>query len=239
MQTICAIARINRPGVVVAACAAMRVRSVFRCWLLLVAAVMSRRAAADNVTIAIGVAEATSGIAAAGQLDVRLGRATVTARVDTRQTLLVGIDATVVRDQGETGWDAACVDTLRVEAATTRCWTHAVHHDSRITIARTFGAAAGVRRDGDRYDVVAALRLYPIARAMIEAAVTGPIAGRDEMFVHHARFAPGWYLRGQWGLSVLRVGGELGMTGLASRSDGGSPRADTYGLVTLAVVVGL
>jgi hypothetical protein len=203
-------------------------------------ALASRPAAADHLLISAGVGESTDGLVIAGDVELRRGAATASARIDHGATLLVGYDLAQAERVSVARWDDGCLASLRA-ASTSRCWDAAVHGESRVAIERALGGAVGVRRDGDRLDAVAALRVYPTSDLLadvIELAATLPVAGRDAMYVHHARFAPGWFARVEWRLSLVRIGGEVGMTGLATRS-AGATSADAYAIATLAVAVGL
>lgn len=209
-------------------------------------ALAGRPAAADHLLISAGVGESTDGLALAGDVELRSGAATASARIDHGATLLVGYDLAQAERVAVARWDDHCLASLRAvrearEAPMSRCWDAAVHGEPRVAIERALGGAVGVRRDGDRLDAVAALRLYPTSDLLadvIELAATLPVAGRDAMYVHHARFAAGWFARAQWRLSLVRIGGEVGMTGLATRT-AGATRADAYAVATLAVAVGL
>lgn len=200
-------------------------------------AAASGSAAADRVLIAAGVGASTGGPQLAGDLELRLGAAMASARSEHGQTVLVGFDLANTRRTDAARWDDACVSRLRAVAATARCWDGAVQRESHVT-GRALGGALGVRRDGGRLDAVAELRLHPMTDLadVIELGATLPVAGRDEMYIDHARLSPGWYARTQWRISLLRFGGEVGMTGLASRTSG-TPRADAYAIATLAVAV--
>jgi hypothetical protein len=190
--------------------------------------------------ISAGVGESTDGLAIAGDVELRRGAATASARIDHGATLLIGYDLAQAERVTVARRDDGCLASLRA-ASTSRCWDGAVRGEPRVAIERALGGAVGVRRDGDRLDAVAALRLYPTSDRLadvIELAATLPVAGRDAMYVHHARFAAGWFARAQWRLSLVRIGGEVGMTGLATRT-AGTTSADAYAIATLAVAVGL
>ncbi|HEX3478763.1 MAG TPA: hypothetical protein VHT91_27265 [Kofleriaceae bacterium] len=196
-------------------------------------------AAADRLLIAAGVGASAAGPQLAGDLELRLGAAMASARSEHGQTVLIGFDLANTRRTDAARWDDACVARLRAVAATARCWDGAVQREPRVT-GRALGGALGVRRDGGRLDAVGELRLHPMADLadVIELGVTLPVAGSDAMYIDHARLSPGWYVRTQWRLSLLRFGGEVGMTGLATRTSG-TPRADAYAIATLAVAVAL
>ncbi|TMQ21672.1 MAG: hypothetical protein E6J91_02275 [Deltaproteobacteria bacterium] len=192
--------------------------------------------------IAAGVGESAAGPAPAGDLELRLGGATASARFEHGALLLVGYDLAVARRASAARWDDRCLAALRAEAATARCWDGVVRDEPRAVIERALGAAIGVRRDAGRLDAVAALQLRPTADLLadvIELAATVPVAGRDAMYVHHARFAAGWFARAQWRVALVRIGGEVGMTGLATRAADGSVRADAYAIATFAAAVTL
>jgi hypothetical protein len=230
------------PGASVALAAAMSRTTLQIALGGLVVALAGRPAAADHLLISAGVGASADGPAIAGDVELRVGATTASARIDHGETLLVGLDLAQARRTTAVRWDDACLTALRAAQATARCWDGAAHGEPRVTIERALGGAIGVRRDGDRIDAVAALRLYPTADLMadvIELAATLPIAGRDEMYVHHARFAAGWLVRAQWRISLVRIGGEVGMTGLATRTAAGTTSADAYAMATLAVAVGL
>jgi hypothetical protein len=197
-------------------------------------------AAADRLLIAAGVGASAGGPQLAGDLEVRLGAAMASARSEHGQTVLIGFDLANTRRTDAARWDEACVSRLRGAAASARCWDGAVERESHVVIERALGGALGVRRDGGRFDAVGELRLHPMTDLadVIELGATLPVAGGDQMYVNHARLSPGWYLRTQWRISLLRFGGEVGMTGLASRTSG-TPRADAYAIATLAVAVAL
>ena len=205
---------------------------------MLALAAASGSAAADRLLIAAGVGASAGGPQLAGDLEVRLGAAMASARSEHGQTVLVGFDLANTRRTDAARWDDACVRRLRAAAA--RCWDGAARRESHVVIERALGGALGVRRDGGRLDAVGELRLHPMADLadVVELGATLPVAGRDEMYIHHARLSPGWYARAQWRISLLRFGGEVGMTGLASRTSG-TPRADAYAIATLAVAVAL
>jgi hypothetical protein len=207
---------------------------------LLALAAASGSAAADRLLIAAGVGASAGGPQLAGDLEVRLGAAMASARSEHGQTVLVGFDLANTRRTDAARWDDACVSRLRAVAATARCWDGAVQRESHVVLERSLGGALGVRRDGGRLDAVGELRLHPTTDLadVIELGATLPVAGRDEMYIHHARLSPGWYARTQWRRSLLRFGGEVGMTGLASRTSG-TPRTDAYAIATLAVAVAL
>lgn len=208
---------------------------------MLALAVASRSAAADRLLIAAGLGTSAGGPQLAGDLEVRLGSAMASARSEHGQTVLIGFDLATAHRTDAARWDDACVRRLRAVAATARCWDGAVQRESHVVTERALGGALGLRRDGDRFDVVGELRLHPTSDAIadvIELGATLPVAGRDAMYVNHARLSPGWYARTQWRISLLRFGGEVGMTGLATRTSG-TPRADAYAIATLAVAVAL
>jgi len=195
-----------------------------------------------HAMIAAGGAESTTGMALAGELELRLGAATATARLDHGETVLVGLDFAIARRRVSARWDDACVHALEARAATAPCWSAAAVHAPETVVERRLGAAIGVRRDGGRTDAVLALRLHPTRDRLadvIELGVTAPVAGKDLMYVNHARYAPGWLVRSEWRLGVVRLGGEAGMTGQAGRTGDGTPRASAYALVTLALAVEL
>jgi hypothetical protein len=235
------------PGASVAVPAAMSHTSLRIALGGIAVALVGRPAAADHLLISAGVGESADGPALAGDVELRMGAATASARIDHGATLLVGYDLAQARRITAARWDDGCIATLRAlralqAASTSRCWDAAVHSEPRVAIDRALGGALGVRRDGDRLDAVAALRLYPTSDLLadvIELAATLPVAGRDAMYVHHARLAAGWFARAQWRLSLVRIGGEVGMTGLATRSAAGTTSADAYAIATLAVAVGL
>lgn len=221
-------------------------------------AVLGRTAAADHLLISAGVGESGDGAALIGDLAVRLGGATATARIDHGTALLIGYDLVVARRPVLARWDDRCLAALRAESATARCWDAAVQGATQgptqgvtqgVTpgvaqgvIDRALVGALGVRRDAGRIDALAAVQIHPTADLLgdvIELAATVPVAGRDEMYVHHARFAPGWYARAAWRFAVVRVGGEAGMTGLATRSADGTTHAEVYAIATLALAVEL
>jgi hypothetical protein len=229
-------------GASVAVAAAMSRTSIGFVSLAVALALVSRTAAADHLLIAAGVGESADGPSLAGDLELRLGGATVSGRSDHGAALLVGYDLAVARRAILARWEDRCVAALRAESATTRCWDGAVRGEPRVVIERALGGAIGVRRDAGRLDAIAALRLYPtsdLIADVIELAATVPVAGRDEMYVHHARFAAGWYARAQWRLALVRIGGEVGMTGLATRGADGAVHTDAYAIATLALAVEL
>lgn len=207
------------------------------------AVALARPAAADDhAMLAAGGAETDRGPGFAGELEARSARVSATARFDHGATLLAGIDVGIERERLTPRWNERCVATLREHAPADRCWVGAPGAPARIVMRRVLAVAAGVRRDGSRYDVVGELRIHPVEDQLadvIELGITAPLVAGDAMYVHHARYAPGWLARAQWRLAMVRVGGEVGMTGLAQRDASGTPRPETYALATLAIAVEL
>jgi hypothetical protein len=192
--------------------------------------------------VAAGGSAADAGLGVAAEVEARMDRLSAAARFDHGATLLAGFDVGLEREQLAPRWDDRCVTTLREHAATERCWTGGHPAAGRIIMRRALAVAAGVRRDGSRYDAIGELQIHPARDQLadvIELGVTAPLARGDMMYVHHARYAPGWLARAQWRFAMVRIGGELGMTGLATRDAMGSPRADTYALATLTLAVEL
>lgn len=214
---------------------------------LVVTAIGPRVAAADSVLVAAGAGASTDGWLGRGELAGRLGRATGAVRIDTaeRVTAIVGVAPRVTRrHEIATRWGADCMARLRTdraEAGHARCWADRVQ---RVGVTRAehgwLGVIVGARRDGQRTEAITALRIHPTADVLgdvLELGVSAVVAGRDRLFVHHARFAPGWYARAQLRFWHVIIGGEVGASGLASRTETGAFRAELSASATLGVGV--
>lgn len=214
---------------------------------IVAATVWPQAAAADSVLIAAGAGASTDGWIGRGELGGRLGRASGAIRFDTteRVTALVGVGPRVTRRREiATRWGADCMARLRAEgpgSSDTRCWAERVQ---RVAVTRAdhgwLGVVAGARRDGRRTEAITAIQIHPTTDVLgdvLELGVSAVVAGRDRLFVHHARFAPGWYARAQLRIWHVIIGGEVGASGLASRTETGAFRAEIDASATLGVGV--
>jgi len=189
-----------------------------------------------DVRVSAGGAISDRGESVAGDVEVHASWSSASIRYADRLTALVGFAPRPVKRASEPAWKAGCIEAMRT-AADRACWIDGVAREApaREELDGWFGAAAGMRRDRDHTLAVAAAQLYPSRRAELELAVTAVVAGPMETYVHHARFAPGWYARGRIEHAHVFAGGEAGMTGFASRNASGALRAETYALATLGV----
>lgn len=198
---------------------------------------------ADRGLLSIGGGASTRGPTAAASLAFDLAALSVSARVDLAAEegeVMVGLRPYLVTAATvSTRWQPHCL-----AEPGRRCTTQALVREpgTASRVVHRLTPAAGVRRSLDRTTVLAALQLHPsddLLGDRIEVGVTGVAAGTDRMFVQHAGFVPGWFLRAQVRVSHVVIGGELGATGIAGRGADGGYRPDAYAVATLGVAVGL
>lgn len=170
-------------------------------------------------------------------------RALVTTR-DGEASLLIGFGPrAAVRSSSTVAWDHQCIARLGAASDGERCWQSAVRTiDRRTRSSGWLGAAIGLRGTRERREVVAAARIHPTDDPVgehLELGVTAVVGGRGErLFVHHAPFAPGWYVRGQLHRWRIVVGGEVGISGLAERKMDGRFATEVRALATIGIALG-
>jgi hypothetical protein len=210
----------------------------------------ARPANADPVQLVVAGGESQHGAIARAELTGQLGPAIAAARVDDTGHQLAAVAGVAPRVHATRAvsahWDGACLERLAgTSADRERCWVAAARRapDNTRVSDGWLGAVAGARRDElGRVAALAAIRIHPtddVLGDVIELGASGVVAGRDRLFVQHMRFAPGWYARAQTRIWHLVLGGELGTTGLATRTAAGAFRAETFASATIGVAVPL